>query len=132
LMQFRFDKVYSAFSYSCHNALVIDRSLTRSSRFYWYTTPDAPFLRPRKKNDHRAAGSRKCLIQDLNKILLKWKSAFISTAHDVPVTRQLRRVRHCESLHVHKFVWLLLAACIILKFWKRHSHRTLMYALQIQ
>ena len=41
--------MHSAFSYSCLNALVIDRSLTRHSRYYWYTPPDAPFLHPRKK-----------------------------------------------------------------------------------
>jgi len=44
-----FDKVHSAFSYSCHNALVIERNLTRPSRYYWYTPPDAPFLHPPKK-----------------------------------------------------------------------------------
>ena len=125
LMQFRFDKVRSAFSYSCRNALVIDTSLTGPSRNYWYIPHDAPFLHPRK-NYHRAAGSWKFLIQDANKILLKWKSAFISTALYVTDTHQFRRVHYCGSLHFHQFVWLLLAACMILKFWKRHAYRALM------
>jgi len=44
---------------------------------------------------------------------------------NVPATHQLRPVHFCESLHFHQFIWLLLAACKILKFWKRRAYRGL-------
>jgi hypothetical protein len=122
LRQSRLDKVYSAFSYSCHNALVLDRSLSQPSISFWYTSPDASFLHPEQMTTEHLE-TEKCLIQDVKQDFVKvnFSAHFDGCVkrngepRDITGTHQICHVKCCESLHFHAFIRLLLVACIILK-----------------